>query len=92
LRDVRRSIFLEKSSYRRRRSRDGSRLLPFLALFLFFVPGLWQLAPNSEGVSTAQALTFLFAVWCVVIAITGFLTRYLTSPVIREGETDKEGY
>lgn len=81
--------YLERSSYRRRRARDAARLLPLLALVLFFIPGLWQASSKGNGVSTTDALIFLFSVWMIVIVIAAFLARYLKAPVVKEGDTDE---
>ena len=74
------SVFLERSSYRRRRARDASRVLPILCLFLFSIPGLWQVGTGEIVLS--EALTFLFAVWCVAILIAAALSRFLSEPVV----------
>jgi len=86
--EKRRSVFLERSSYRRRRARDASRLLPVLSLFLFSIPGFWQAGSGGE-IKLSSALIFLFAVWCVAIAIATLLSRFLSEPVIGEsGDPD----
>ena len=80
---VRRAVFLERSSYRRRRARDASRLLPVLGLVVFFVPGLWD--GNEEGkILLSDAMLFLFLAWIVAIAIAAFLSRYLSEAVVGE--------
>ncbi|MDG2257377.1 MAG: hypothetical protein P8L68_02665 [Paracoccaceae bacterium] len=78
-------VFLERSSYRRRRARDASRVLPVLSLFLFAYPGLWAL-DGENGIVLSDALYFLFAVWCIAIIVAAILSRYLSEPVIGEHE------
>ncbi|WP_204114744.1 hypothetical protein [Shimia biformata] len=68
------AIFVERRSYRRRRMIDGLRLLPFVGLFLWFVPLLWTDA-GPDGVSTADAIIFIFGIWVSLVAATAFLTR-----------------
>ena len=83
--EKRRSVFLERSSYRRRRARDASRLLPILSLFLFSIPGFWQTGVGGE-IELSSALIFLFAVWCVAIAIAALLSRFLSEPVVGDAD------
>ncbi len=83
--DKRLSSFLERSSYRRRRARDASRLLPVVCLFLFAYPGLWELG-ETGGIVLSDALIFLFAVWLVAIAVAAVLSRLLGEPVV--GDSD----
>ena len=81
--EIRRLVFLERSSYRRRRTRDASRLLPILGLLIFFLPGLWD--GNEEGkILLSGAMIFLFVAWCFLIGIAAFLSRYLSEPVVGE--------
>lgn len=76
-----RTVYLERASYRRRRARDASRLLPVAFLLVFWTPGLWQMGPDGQIVSS-RALIFIFVAWCIAIGIAAFLSRYLTDPVI----------
>lgn len=64
--------FLERSGYRRRRMRDVARVLPIFALFLFNIPLLW---PRGEvgTYGTSSAVIFIFAVWMLLIVLTGVL-------------------
>ncbi len=72
------AVFLERQSYRRRRLVDMARLLPLLGVLLLLVPLLWpeadwavvgdaQVAP----VPMSRAITYIFAVWAVLIAGAG---------------------
>jgi hypothetical protein len=79
-----RSVFLEKQSYRRRRARDASRLLPILAIFLFFVPGLWAMGSPERIITTSQAWIFLFCAWTFIIVVAVYLSRLLSAPVIND--------
>lgn len=69
-------LFLAPRSYRRRRLRDGARLLPVLGAFLFLLPILWAPA-QTEGRDTAPDGIFLFAVWGLLIGIAALLARPL---------------
>lgn len=71
-----RRVFLDPSSYRGRRARDASRLLPILGLFLFFLPGMWP-ETSGGGLYLSRSMIFLFVVWAILIAVAAFLTRYL---------------
>lgn len=79
MKEPRRIVYLERSSYRRRRARDASRLLPFLFLVIFLVPGLWR---AGEGeIVLSDALVFIFFAWIIAIAIAALLSRYLVGPI-----------
>lgn len=70
-------IFLERSSYRRRRLWDVVRMLPFLGAVLWMVPLLWPLPDGDEveGVATSSALLYLFAVWIFLTFVARLLWR-----------------
>jgi len=69
------ALFLERRSYRRRRLVDVARLLPLLGVLLLLVPLMW---PGSDRAAVASgqvapvpmstAITYIFAVWVVLIA------------------------
>lgn len=61
-----RAIFLERRSYRLRRTEDAAGLLPLVGLALFLVPLLWTLAPDAPP-RTAEGVIWLFAVWGALI-------------------------
>jgi len=71
-----RAVFLEPGSYRRRRARDASRLLPFLGLFLLLLPALWPREAGG-GIGMSQAMVFMFLVWAGLICLAAFLSRRL---------------
>jgi len=64
-------VFLERSSYRRRRMMDALRLLPVLGLLLWMVPILWPTAADdpatTEAISMSTAVVYVFSVWCALI-------------------------
>lgn len=82
-----RAVFLEPGSYRRRRARDASRLLPFLGLFLLLLPALWP-AGTGGGVSLSRAMVFLFLVWGGLIGLAAFLSRRLDDTSAAKGRGD----
>ena len=66
-------LFLERSSYRRRRILDAARLLPLLGVALFALPLLW-VKPDAVGhataaVPTSSALLYIFSVWAGLILL-----------------------
>lgn len=70
------TLFLARQSYRRRRVRDGSRLLPLLGTFLFFVPLLWEHGSAEGGADLAQETVYLFIVWFLLVAVAAILARW----------------
>ncbi|MDG2339816.1 MAG: hypothetical protein P8L32_01290 [Paracoccaceae bacterium] len=87
--DSSRSMFFERASYRRRRARDASRLLPVIGLLVFFIPGLWGSADGGKIV-LSQAMIFLFGAWWVAILVAAFLAKYLTEPVVEDTAPDDQ--
>ena len=88
MRDPRRTVFLERESYRRRRARDASRLMPVLFLFVFFIPGLWARGDEGE-ILLSSALIFLFVSWCIAILLAAVLARILRKPVLGQIGSDQ---
>ena len=72
--DKKAPIFLARKSYQRRRLRDASRVLPVAGLVLFMIPLFWlQDTETTRG--TADAMTFVFAVWFVLVVIAALLGK-----------------
>lgn len=69
----RQPLFLARASYRKRRLRDGARLLPLFGALLLLVPLLWP----DAGRAVAAHWAFVFAVWAGVIVIAALLSRKL---------------
>ena len=83
------NVFLERRSYRKRRMMDALRLLPVLGLLLWMLPIFWPSAEAATGsVALSVAVTYVFAVWIVLIAIAFALSlvtrqsRQETDPAI----------
>ena len=73
---VRPSIFLERSSYRRRRMMDAARILPILGALLFLLPLLWpQPDYGAAGVPASRAFIYVFGCWAVLILVAGLLSH-----------------
>lgn len=74
------SIFLRRDSYRRRRLADAARLLPILAIGLFFLPLLWPSgAEGDEAIAMSTAISYVFLSWAgliVIVALFGLLVRH----------------
>lgn len=79
-------LFLKRGSYRKRRLRDGARLLPVLGLFLFILPILW--GPGTTSVAdTATDGLYLFAVWLGLVLVTAVMAPGLSE----EGAEGRDG-
>lgn len=72
----RKSLFLERQSYRRRRLVDVIRMLPVLGALLWLVPLLWP-SDTRGGVSTSEAIIFIFVVWAGLVLAAALLARAL---------------
>lgn len=82
-------VFLERSTYRRRRIRDAARLLPLLGFGFFMIPLLWPVSANSdltEPVRTSAAITYIFAVWGGLILTCAALGAWMNAPAPRRGK------
>ncbi len=73
------SVFLERSSYRRRRLMDAQRLLPVLGLILWMVPLLWPTPADTdaEPVLMSEAIYYVFGVWVFLIVLGAVMWRQL---------------
>lgn len=82
-------LFLKRQSYRRRRLRDLSRLLPLIGAVLFLIPVLW--APGSSArADTAPDGLYLFGVWVGLIVVAAALAPALgTTADPDEAEDDR---
>lgn len=82
-------LFLERSSYRRRRLGDVARILPVFALISILLPVWWM----PEAVSLAGGALWLFGLWAALIALTAALHWALRAADIaanRAGEKDDD--
>ncbi|MFN3661279.1 hypothetical protein [Yoonia sp.] len=69
-------VFLERASYRQRRLGDAARFLPVLGAVLWLIPLLWQ-PDGPEAPSNAGTITYIFAVWVLLIGLAAVLSRVL---------------
>lgn len=74
MRERRQPLFLERESYRQRRTTDAARLLPFLGFLALGLPVLWG---GEGGRFTSVGMIYLFGVWVVLIAVALLLARRL---------------
>ena len=80
-------VFLERETYRRRRIGDAAKFMPFFGLVLMLLPVLW-----ADVATTAGGMIYLFVVWAILIAVSGFLSRVLTaSEPAQEEAGDRPG-
>jgi len=70
----RRTLFVERRTYRQRRLIDAARLLPILGWFLLMVPLLWGLGAE---VPTSLSILYIFGVWALLIVAVGLLSMRL---------------
>ena len=83
----RKSVFLERQGYRRRRLVDTIRILPVIGALLWAVPLLW---PTGEegGVATSDAVIFVFVVWFGLVVAGAFLSRAVARGNVDEDPED----
>lgn len=82
-------LFLARRSYRRRRMMDAARLLPFVGVFLFLMPILWQ--PRAAP-GTAEGAVYLFGAWTFLILAARYLApRVMAAPDETEEDAPGEG-
>lgn len=65
------SVFLERSTYRRRRLIDAMRLLPLLGLGMWFLPLLWNAQASETPMS--HAVLYVFGVWLFLVVVAGIM-------------------
>jgi len=70
----RQPLFLERESYRQRRTTDAARLLPVLGFLALCLPILWG---GEGGLLTSVGVIYLFGVWVVLIVVAMVLARRL---------------
>lgn len=76
-------LFLARATYRKRRLRDGARVLPLFGLVLFLLPLMWA-APSQQ---VGAHWLYLFLVWLGLIVLAAVISRALResdSPAGRE--------
>lgn len=76
-------MFVEAARYRRRRLRDGARMLPVFGAFLVLLPILWAPAATDRRDTAADGI-YLFAIWALLILAAAVMSRPLS-------RTDGEG-
>ncbi len=86
---LRQPLFLARASYRKRRLRDGARLLPIFGLGMLLLPMMWP----QNGQDVTRHWAYIFAVWAGLIAVAAALTRGLgeaevkpDAPLLDEGK------
>lgn len=76
MRRPRAPLFLARAVYRKRRLRDGARLLPLLGVFLLLLPMFWQ---QGSGAGAGGDWSYIFAVWALLIAAAAALAPGLSA-------------
>jgi hypothetical protein len=85
-----RRLFLERRTYRQNRLQDAARLLPVLALVLFFAPIFIRGEAQPGGADLATWLVYYFTVWLTLIALSAFVSRSLARGGEGTPEPDRE--
>jgi hypothetical protein len=70
---TRQPLFLARASYRKRRLRDGARVLPIFGSVLFLLPLMWPAVPQMVLAHWA----YVFALWVALIGLAAVLARGL---------------
>ena len=71
-------LFLERKSYRQRRTVDAARLLPAVGFLALCLPILWGDGGDGEGARvTSVGVIYLFGVWIILIGTALLLARRL---------------
>lgn len=65
------TVFLPRSTYRRRRVLDALRLWPILGMILLALPVIW----HGAGQDNVTAMGYVFGSWAVLIGGAAFLSR-----------------
>jgi len=76
-------LFLERESYKQRRTTDAARLLPILGFLALCLPLLW----GGVRLTSAGAI-YLFLVWALLIVIARVLARRLDKISIEQDDAD----
>ena len=77
------SRFLERNGYRQRRLRDVARMLPIVGGIFWTIPLLWS-ENETNGVSNATALIYIFGIWIIVIVLTAIISKLLKPGAVPE--------
>ncbi len=67
------TVFLERESYRKRRTMDAAQVLPVIGVVLVLIPLFWG---RGDG-GTSAALIYYFGVWLLLIVLAAMLSRRL---------------
>ena len=70
---TRQPLFLARASYRKRRLRDGARVLPIFGTVLVLLPLMWPAVPQMVMVHWA----YVFVLWVALIGLAAILARGL---------------
>ncbi len=83
-------VFLERSSYRKRRVMDALKLLALFGFILWMIPTLWPDGsdPDAAPVSMSHALFYVFGVWFVLIVLSAAFVSRQSGPKEKAGESD----
>lgn len=82
-------LFLERESYRQRRTIDAARLLPVLGFLALCLPILWgNGGENDSARVTSIGVIYLFGVWIILIGTALVLARRLRRIDADQGKPD----
>lgn len=81
-------LFLERESYRQRRTVDAARLLPVLGFVALCLPILWGGGEAGAARITSVGVIYLFGVWIVLIGSALGMARRLRRIDADQGASD----
>ncbi|MFK7745105.1 MAG: hypothetical protein AB8B47_08620 [Roseobacter sp.] len=85
-------LFVERSTYRRRRLMDAVKLIVILGMCLWIMPVLWPTGDvtGRDTVSMSNALYYVFGVWVALIALSGLIVGKLRN-VANDPDDSEDG-
>ncbi len=88
MKPMRKALFLERDTYRRRRIMDAARILPVVGLVLILLPALWS---RGGGTNVAAEAVYLFVLWGVLVVVAAILSRSLRASSGRDRRAGANG-
>lgn len=86
------ALFLERSTYRRRRLGDAARLLPVFGALALGLPMLWPVAaPKEDRVAMSDAMLYIFGVWVVLILAAALFGRAARRRFAAQEQAERAG-
>lgn len=84
------ALFLERSTYRRRRLGDAARLLPVFGALALGLPMLWPVS-GSDRVAMSDAMLYIFGIWVVLILAAALFGRAARRRFAAQEQAERAG-